>query len=61
MSGAGRRVFVGDVQGCRGALERLLESSEHQAAVADILEPIYKDGGASGRLVDVYERFPLEG
>jgi tetratricopeptide (TPR) repeat protein len=38
-----------------GALERLLESSEHQAAVADILEPIYKDGGASGRLVDVYE------
>ena len=38
-----------------GALERLLESSEHQAAVADILEPIYKDGGASARLVDVYE------
>ncbi|MBW2190179.1 MAG: tetratricopeptide repeat protein, partial [Deltaproteobacteria bacterium] len=38
-----------------GALERLLESSEHQAAVADILEPIYQDGGASARLVDVYE------
>ena len=38
-----------------GALERLLESPEHQAAVADILEPIYKDGGASARLVDVYE------
>ncbi len=38
-----------------GALERLLESPEHQAAVADILEPIYKDGGAAGRLVDVYE------
>ncbi|MGD8606665.1 MAG: tetratricopeptide repeat protein [Myxococcales bacterium] len=38
-----------------GALERLLESSEHQASVADILEPIYKDTGAAGRLVDVYE------
>ncbi|MGB5268369.1 MAG: tetratricopeptide repeat protein [Polyangiales bacterium] len=38
-----------------GALERLLESAEHQATVADILEPIYKDGGASGRLVEVYE------
>ncbi len=38
-----------------GALERLLESTEHQATVADILEPIYKDGGASGRLVEVYE------
>jgi len=38
-----------------GALERLLESSEHQAAVADILEPIYRDGGAAARLVDVYE------
>lgn len=38
-----------------GALERLLESSKHQAAVADILEPIYRDGGASARLVDVYE------
>ncbi len=38
-----------------GALERLLESPEHQAVVADILEPIYRDGGASARLVDVYE------
>ncbi len=38
-----------------GALERLLESPDHQAAVADILEPIYRDGGASARLVDVYE------
>ncbi len=38
-----------------GALERLLESSKHQASVADILEPIYRDGGASARLVDVYE------
>jgi tetratricopeptide (TPR) repeat protein len=38
-----------------GALERLLESSDYQASVADILEPIYKDGGASARLVDVYE------
>ncbi len=38
-----------------GALERLLESSEHQAAVAEILEPIYRDGGAASRLVDVYE------
>ncbi|MBW2510239.1 MAG: tetratricopeptide repeat protein, partial [Deltaproteobacteria bacterium] len=38
-----------------GALERLLESSQYQAAVADILEPIYRDGGASARLVDVYE------
>ena len=38
-----------------GALERLLESPEHQAAVADILEPIYKDGGAAARLVDVFE------
>jgi tetratricopeptide (TPR) repeat protein len=38
-----------------GALERLLESSEHQAAVADILEPIYRDAGASARLVEVYE------
>jgi len=38
-----------------GALERLLESSTHQAAVADILEPIYRDGGAAARLVDVYE------
>jgi golgin subfamily B member 1 len=38
-----------------GALERLLESSKHQAAVADILEPIYRDGGAAARLVDVYE------
>ncbi len=38
-----------------GALERLLESSEHQAAVAEILEPIYKDAGASARLVEVHE------
>jgi tetratricopeptide (TPR) repeat protein len=38
-----------------GALERLLESAEYQAAVADILEPIYKNDGASARLVDVYE------
>ena len=38
-----------------GALERLLESSEHQATVATILEPIYKDAGAAARLVDVYE------
>ena len=38
-----------------GALERLLESSKYQAAVADILEPIYRDGGAAARLVDVYE------
>ncbi|MFZ1864320.1 MAG: tetratricopeptide repeat protein [Polyangiales bacterium] len=38
-----------------GALERLLESSEHQAAVADILEPIYEDTNASARLVEVYE------
>ncbi|MEM7434679.1 MAG: tetratricopeptide repeat protein [Myxococcota bacterium] len=38
-----------------GALERLLESPKHQASVADILEPIYKDNGASARLVEVYE------
>ena len=38
-----------------GALERLLESPDHQAAVADILEPIYTEAGAAGRLVDVYE------
>ena len=38
-----------------GALERLLESSEHQATVADILEPLYRDAGASARLVEVYE------
>ena len=38
-----------------GALERLLESPQHQAAVADILEPIYKDSGSAARLVDVYE------
>ena len=38
-----------------GALERLLESAEHQATVADILEPIYKEVGAAARLVDVYE------
>ncbi|KPK16922.1 MAG: hypothetical protein AMJ62_03270 [Myxococcales bacterium SG8_38] len=38
-----------------GALERLLESSEHQAAVADILEPIYERSGAAGRLAEVYE------
>jgi len=38
-----------------GALERLLESPQHQAVVADILEPIYRDSGASARLVEVYE------
>ncbi len=38
-----------------GALERLLESAEHQAIAADILEPIYRDAGAANRLVDVYE------
>ena len=38
-----------------GALERLLESSQHQASVADILEPIYRDTGADARLVEVYE------
>ncbi len=38
-----------------GALERLLESAEHQATVADILEPIYKEAGAAARLVEVHE------
>ncbi|MDH3727652.1 MAG: hypothetical protein OER77_08985, partial [Myxococcales bacterium] len=38
-----------------GALERLLESAQHQATVADILEPIYREAGAAARLVDVYE------
>jgi len=38
-----------------GALERLLESAEHQATVADILEPVYKDNGSAARLVEVYE------
>ncbi len=38
-----------------GALERLLESPEHQATAADILEPIYKASDAAGRLVEVYE------
>ncbi len=37
------------------ALEGLLESTEHQAVVADILEPIYKETEASTRLVEVYE------
>lgn len=38
-----------------GALERLLESPEHQAAVADVLEPIYRQSRAWAPLVDVYE------
>ena len=38
-----------------GALERLLETADHQASVADILEPIYRDAGASAHLVNVYE------
>jgi len=38
-----------------GALERLLESATHQAAAAEILEPIYRESDASARLVDVYE------
>jgi tetratricopeptide (TPR) repeat protein len=52
-----RDVLAGDSSNpaALGALERLLESPTHQAAVADILEPIYRDGDASARLVEVYE------
>ncbi len=38
-----------------GALERLVEQPEHAQAIADILEPAYRELGAYDRLAYVYE------
>lgn len=37
------------------ALERLLQAPEHQALIADILEPLYRDANEYQKLVDVLE------
>lgn len=37
------------------ALERLIEQTEHQVAIAEILEPLYRDKGEIQKLIGVHE------